>query len=119
MPEAYLYNTEQCRMRPRGGFSGRIGGLGQTRKMIYLDVAPLVGGRVKITNTKRRSAMKAPTSLAYSTKAVYWTLLLLLGLVNGAERVIIKVPTLIDLYKDDTCSHDHINVESEAIIRDE
>ena len=82
-------------------------------------MAPLVGGRVKTANTKRRSAMKAPTSLAYSTKAVYWTLLLLLGLVNGAERVIIKVPTLIDLYKDDTCSHDHINVESEAIIRDE
>ena len=83
-------------------------------------MAPLVGGRVKTANTKRRSAMKGPTSLAHSTKAVvYWTLLLLLGLVNGAERVIIKVPTLIDLYKDDTCSHDHINVESEAIIRDE
>ena len=53
------------------------------------------------------------------TKAVYWTFLLLLGLASGAERVIIKVPTLIDLYKDDTCSHDHLNVESEAVIRDQ
>ena len=44
---------------------------------------------------------------------------LILEVISGAERVIIKVPTLIDLYKDDACSHDQMNVESEAVIRKE
>ena len=44
---------------------------------------------------------------------------MILEVTSGAERVIIKVPTLIDLYKDDACSHDQMNVESEAVIRKE